>query len=132
MDLTLTALLEFESGVLAMIDCSFEQPLRCTYELVGTQGVIDVPDAYVPPAKGKALARLRTIRAVTGSSSGADKVKTLEFEKADQYAAMVDAFALSIQAGGLIDPAEDGLAQMEILDRLSGAAGGAANGQAPR
>jgi xylose dehydrogenase (NAD/NADP) len=123
-DLTLTALLEFESGVLAMVDCSFEQPLRCAYELVGTRGVIEVPDAYVPPATGKALSRLRTIGSVSGSSSGADQVRTLEFEQADQYAAMVDAFGSSIHAGGLIDPAEDGLAQMEVLDRLRVAAGG--------
>jgi D-xylose 1-dehydrogenase (NADP+, D-xylono-1,5-lactone-forming) len=121
-DLTLTALLEFASGVLATIDCSFEQPFRCTYELVGTRGVIEIPDAYLPPATGKALARLRTIGAGSDSGPGADQVKTLEFERADQYAAMVDAFARSIHAGGLIDPAEDGLAQMEVLDRLSVAA----------
>lgn len=121
-DLTLTALLEFASGALATIDCSFEQPFRCTYELVGTQGLIEVPDAYLPPATGKALARLRTIGAVSDSGAGADQVKTLEFEQADQYAAMIDAFAQSINAGRLIDPAEDGLAQMAVLDRLRGAA----------
>jgi D-xylose 1-dehydrogenase (NADP+, D-xylono-1,5-lactone-forming) len=122
-DLTLTALLEFAGGVLAAIDCSFEQPFRCTYELVGTRGVIEVPDAYLPPATGKALARMRTIGAVSDSDAGADQVKTLEFEQADQYAAMVNGFAQSIQAGRLIDPAEDGLAQMEVLDRLGAAAG---------
>src|SRR5580704_8293072 len=64
-DLTLAALLEFASGVVATIDCSCEQPFRCTYEVVGSRGVIDVPDAYLPPAAGKALARLRTIGAVS-------------------------------------------------------------------
>jgi D-xylose 1-dehydrogenase (NADP+, D-xylono-1,5-lactone-forming) len=122
-DLTLTALLEFASGVLATIDCSFEQPFRCTYELVGTRGVIEVPDAYLPPATGKALARLRTIGAVSDSGASADQVRTLEFEQADQYSAMVEAFARSVHAGRLIDPAEDGLAQMEVLDRLRVAAG---------
>jgi D-xylose 1-dehydrogenase (NADP+, D-xylono-1,5-lactone-forming) len=121
-DLTLTALLEFANGILATIDCSFEQPFRCTYELVGTQGVIEVPDAYLPPATGKALARLRTIGAVSDAGAGADQVETLEFDQADQYAAMVDAFAQTTKAGRLIDPAEDGLAQMAVLDRLRGAA----------
>ncbi len=59
-DMTFTALLEFPGGVLATVDCSFEQPYRCTYELVGTRGVIEVPDAYLPPAPGPPIARLRT------------------------------------------------------------------------
>jgi len=122
-DLTLTALVEFASGALATIDCSFEQPFRCTYELVGSRGVIEVPDAYLPPAAGKALAHLRTIGAASDSGAGTDQVKTLEFEQTDQYAAMVDAFAQSIKAGRLIESAEDGLAQMEVLDRLRIAAG---------
>ncbi len=121
-DLTLAALLEFASGVVAAIDCSFEQPFRCAYELVGSRGVIEVPDAYLPPAGAKALARLRTIGAVSDSDAGADQVKTLEFEQADQYAAMVDGFARSIHAGRLLDPAEDGVVQMETLDRLRNAA----------
>jgi D-xylose 1-dehydrogenase (NADP+, D-xylono-1,5-lactone-forming) len=121
-DLTLTAQLEFASGVLATIDCSFEQPFRCVYELVGSRGVIEVSDAYLPPVTGAALARVRRIGATSDVSAGFDQAKTLEFEQGDQYAAMVDAFARLIQAGRLIDPAEDGLAQMETLDRIKLAA----------
>ena len=58
-DLSLAAHLEFAEGVLASIDCSFEQPYRCSYELVGTRGVIDVPNAYLPPTTGKPTALLR-------------------------------------------------------------------------
>jgi predicted dehydrogenase len=108
-DLSFTALLEFPAGVLAAVDCSFEQPFRCSYELVGTRGVIEVPDAYLPPADGPALAHIRT----TGEAD-----RTLEFEPVDQYAAMVDAFAQSVAAGAPVDPAEDGLAQMAALDAL--------------
>jgi D-xylose 1-dehydrogenase (NADP+, D-xylono-1,5-lactone-forming) len=36
---------------------------------------------------------------------------------------MVDAFARSVAAGRLIDPAEDGLSQMVALDRVQRAAG---------
>ena len=71
-DLSLTAQLEFPGGVLATIDCSFEQPFRCSYELVGSRGVIEVPDAYLPPAEGKPIARLRTI----GSGSDSSAVPT--------------------------------------------------------
>jgi D-xylose 1-dehydrogenase (NADP+, D-xylono-1,5-lactone-forming) len=117
-DLSLTAQLEFPGGVLAAIDCSFEQPFRCWYELVGSRGVIDVPDAYLPPGTGKPTALLRTIGSSSDSGAAADKVQTLEFDIVDQYAAMVDAFAASVVAGQLIEPAEDGLAQMKVLDRL--------------
>ena len=115
-DLSLAANLRFPGGILASIDCSFEQPFRCAYELVGTKGVIEVPDAYLPPAAGPPIARLRTLGSHSDSDAGGDVVKTLEFVAADQYAEMVDAFARSVAAGRLVDPAEDGLAQMKVLD----------------
>ena len=118
----LTATMRFPGGVLASIDCSFEQPFRCVYELVGTRGVIDVPDAYLPPTKQKPIARLRTIGSASDSDAGTDLIKNLEFEMADQYEAMIDAFATSLAAGCLVEPAEDGLAQMEALDAIMEAA----------
>jgi D-xylose 1-dehydrogenase (NADP+, D-xylono-1,5-lactone-forming) len=117
-DLSLSAVLEFCDGLSATIDCSFEQPFRCAYELVGTRGVIEVPDAYLPPANGKPTATLRTIGSVSNLGTAGDEVRTLEFEAVNQYAAMVDAFARSVIAGKLEDPAEDGLEQMIVLDRL--------------
>ena len=123
-DLTFTALLEFPGGVLATVDCSFEQPFRCTYELIGTLGVIEVPDAYLPPATGRPIARMRMTGSSPDSGAAPDDVRTLDFEPVDQYAAMVDAFARSVAAGALVDPAEDGLAQMIVLERLKQAAAG--------
>ncbi len=117
-DLTLTAVLEFDSGVLATIDCSFEQPFRCHYELVGSRGLVDVPDAYLPPKAAKPTAVVRSLGAVSDSNSGGDRIEVLEFEQTDQYAAMLDAFGQSVATGRLVDPAEDGLEQLRVLDRL--------------
>jgi D-xylose 1-dehydrogenase (NADP+, D-xylono-1,5-lactone-forming) len=122
-DMTLAAVLEFPDGVLATVDCSFEQPYRCACEIVGTRGVIEVPDAFLPPAGAWPSARLRTIGTASDSGAAADEVKALEFEPIDQYAAMVDSFAWSVAAGTLVDPAEDGVAQMVALDRIKQAAG---------
>jgi xylose dehydrogenase (NAD/NADP) len=109
-DLTLTAELRFPGDVLGLIDCSFEQPFRCSYELVGTRGVIEVPDAYLPPAKP--TARIRTL----------DAERPLRFDGRDQYAAMVDAFAHAVASGRLEPPSEDGLDQMRALDAILAAA----------
>ncbi|HEX8199880.1 MAG TPA: gfo/Idh/MocA family oxidoreductase, partial [Isosphaeraceae bacterium] len=109
-DLTLTAELAFPGGVIALIDCSFEQPFRCSFELVGTRGGIEVPDAYLPP--GRPTARV----------FGTDAPGSLTFDGQDQYAAMVDAFARAVAEGVLPDPAEDGLAQMRALDAIRAAA----------
>jgi predicted dehydrogenase len=117
-DLTMTAILEFPGGVRAMIDCSFETPFRCVYELVGTRGVIEVPDAYLPPTKTPPAARLRTLGSGSDSDARADVIRDLEFDAINQYSAMVDDFARSVWAGRLLEPAEDGLAQMRGLDAI--------------
>ncbi|GAC1471001.1 MAG: Gfo/Idh/MocA family oxidoreductase [Isosphaeraceae bacterium] len=105
-DLSLTAVLGFPNEVLGVIDCSFEQPFRCTYEVVGTRGVIEVPDAYLPPAD-RPMARVTT----DGST------REMSFSGRNQYAAMVDDFARVVQTGGkLTSPLENGLAQMTALD----------------
>jgi hypothetical protein len=52
------------------------------------------------------------------SDSSTDRVETLQFEPTSQYAAMVDAFAGSVAAGKLLEPSEDGLNQMMVLDEL--------------
>jgi predicted dehydrogenase len=110
-DLSLTAELRFPGGVLGLVDCSFEQPFRCSYELVGTQGWIEVPGAYLPPARP--LARVWT----------EDGERQVGFDGRDQYGAMVDAFAEAVRSGGgLIPPSEDGAAQMAVLDAILDAA----------
>ena len=105
-DLSLTAEFRFPGGVLGLIDCSFEQPFRCSYELVGTLGSIEVPDAYLPPERPIAWK-------VAGS-----KREELTFEGGNQYASMVDAFARAVATGRLESPAEDGRRQMETLDAV--------------
>ena len=106
-DLSLTASLHFPGGVLGLVDCSFEQPLRCSYELVGTRGLIEVPEAYLPPDRPRAQLRAD------------DSARDLVFEGRDPYAAMVDAVATAIASGNrLPEPAEDGLGQMAVLDAI--------------
>jgi predicted dehydrogenase len=110
-DLSLTAELVFPHGVLGLIDCSFEQPFRCAYELVGTRGAIEVPLAYLPP-------RWPTARLIRDDRSP----RRLLFSGRDQYALMFDDFARSVAAGNApSDVAEDGVDQMRVLDAIKAA-----------
>lgn len=113
-DMSLTGEMLFPGGVLGLIDCSFEQPFRCFYELVGTQGTIEVPLAYLPPEKNP-TALLTTLDG---------KIEELRFDGRNQYAAMVDAFESAVRIGSLTFPSEDGVAQMVVLDSLLAAARG--------
>lgn len=110
-DLSLTAEFRFPHGVLGLIDCSFEQPFRCTYELVGTLGVLQVPDAYLPP-----LDRALAYHVVDGKS------RELSFDSSNQYGVMVDAFDEAVRSGSLAEPSENGQAQMKVLDEVLHAA----------
>ena len=116
-DLTLSAILDFPSGVIGVIDCSFEGAFRCEYELVGSAGAIRVPDAYLPP---EAPVALRTGDAF--ETGGTAPPEPLSFPGTNQYACMVDAFARSVAAGVLNPPSEDGLDQMRALCAIQAAA----------
>lgn len=107
-DLSLVATMKCRNGVLGVIDCSFEQPFRCVYELVGSTGFIEVPSAYLPP--DNPVARV--------FDADGKMVEEMQFEGQNQYACMVDNFTESIAAGRLIDPSEDGLDQMIALTEV--------------
>lgn len=107
-DMTLSALLQFPGDVLASIDCSFEQPFRCSLEVVGSKGRVCAPLAFLPP-ETPVLDR-------SDDEQAASVVTT--FRQPNQYASMVETFNASIRAGALIAPAEDGLANMKVLDAI--------------
>ena len=109
-EMTLVGELEFPLGVLAQVDCSFESAYRCQYELIGSQGTLSVPEAFLPPERPKIILEAK------------DQTEELPCPGTNQYAAMVDHFCLSIRAGRLLPPAEDGVANMRVLDALAGSA----------
>jgi predicted dehydrogenase len=110
-DMSLSALLRFPEEVLGQIDCSFELPYRCHFELVGTRGVIEVPQAYLPTESPEIIFR---------HGSVTDRVATAAV---NQYTRMVDHFNEAAASGRTLDPpAENGLANMRVLDAVAAAA----------
>ncbi len=109
-DMTVGFQMRFPSGVLAVMDCSFECPYRNRIEIVGTRGAIEFPEGVLPPPEATLVVR---------NAQGAE---LLTFPPARQYVDQVRAFCASIAAGKLVDPAENGLANMRVLDAVKEAA----------
>ncbi|WP_435005313.1 Gfo/Idh/MocA family protein [Tundrisphaera lichenicola] len=104
-DLSITAELRFEGGILALIDASYEQPLRNAYELVGSRGTIEVPDAFVSPKRPIAFLKVDGRR------------RKIRFRGTNPYAIMFDDFAREV-ADRSPSLAEDGVKQMAALDAI--------------
>jgi len=107
-DMTMQIALAFPDGVLANIDCSFESAYRAEVELVGTQGRIVLPRAFGPPEEAEML--------INEGTQGHQAPIKIHFPKANQYTLMVDDFCAAMTQGMLHPPAEDGLANMRVLE----------------
>lgn len=107
-DMSMRIGLTFPGEVLANIDCSFEQPYRCQAEIVGEQGRILLDDAFVPPDN--------SVIKIKRNVDGATPWEEIPVPTANQYAEQVNDFCRSIAAGQLVDPGEDGLANMKVLE----------------
>jgi predicted dehydrogenase len=107
-DLSMQVALRFPGGVLANVDCSFETPWRCRLELVGATGRIEWPTPFQHWNP-----EIHVFRGGDWQSPP----ERLTVEEAGQYARQLAHFCQSVRAGRLLPPAEDGLANMRVLER---------------
>jgi len=105
-DMTIGMLLRFPGDVVALLDASFESPDRNRIEIVGTRGSLEFPGGVLPPPESELIYR------------HAGGVETIRFVVADQYVGQIECFCASIAAGRLLPPAEDGLANMWVLNAV--------------
>lgn len=105
-DLTTRVGLTFAGGMLAVIDCSFDTVYRCRAEIAGTQGRIELPDAFLPVGEAPLY-----LMSGEGGDSGSDgtRVVTERFPGEDPYAHQMRHFVDSVAAGRLLEPGEDGV-----------------------
>ncbi len=106
-DMTMRIGLTFPDDILANIDCSFELPFRCRAEFVGDGGRILLNHAFQPHEDS-------TIH-LWKSTNNEEPEEILTCEDVNQYAAQVQHFCKSIEAGKLLPPAENGLQNMRIM-----------------
>ncbi|GGF20386.1 deoxyfructose oxidoreductase [Halobacillus andaensis] len=85
-DTTSSASLLLENGVIVQVDCSFDAAARNTYEVIGSEGVITVHDAYRPDKKNH-----------EGKITVENEQGVKEFvEQGDQYSLQVENFMKAI------------------------------------
>jgi xylose dehydrogenase (NAD/NADP) len=114
-DMTTSILLRFPGDTLALVDCSFECQYRKRIELVGTRGSLEFPGGALPPPDSELIFR------------HGEAVETIPFTGSNPYAGQIECFCESVAAGRLLEPAENGLANMKVLDAARRAAERAIN-----
>ena len=117
-DLSTQVALRFPGEVLANIDCSFEVPWRCRLELVGEAARLEWPAAFQ---------HWDPVIHLWRTAERNVPPELVHCESANQYACQAQAFCDSIREGRLLPPAEDGRANVRVLeeaDRVARAAAG--------
>ena len=111
-DTSCVAVLEFDDDRSGLIDASFSMFRRHRYEVVGSLGMIDVPDAFVPGGS-------TTVRVIT--QSGVARVES--FEPVDQCQLEVEHFSECVRSGAdpFIRPS-DSCSNARALDALRASA----------
>jgi predicted dehydrogenase len=110
-DETLAGTLDYSTGAVAQIACSLASSHHHRADIVGTDGVIELPAAFTPLRDRPAELVLRR-----GARGGENEV--LRFDPVDQYRLEAEGFARLVAAG----PGNHGLPEMRPDESLDNAA----------
>ena len=108
-DVTLAGVLDHTGGALSLVSCSLVSGRHNELEVVGSEGVIIVPDAFTPPKD-----RPSTMMITRGTET-----EEQTFAPVDQYTLEAEGFAALVAAG---HEAAAGLPQMPLVESLDNAA----------
>ena len=111
-DDTLAGALDHAGGALSLVSCSLASSHHNLVQVVGSDGVVDMPVAFTPPPD-----RPSVLVHTPGSRGG--EPRELRFDPVNQYAAEAEGFAALVAAGH--DAAGD-LPQMPLVESLDNAA----------
>jgi predicted dehydrogenase len=119
-DETLSATLEYPNGLIAQIACSLAASRNHSAQVIGSEGAIEIEQAFTPP-----LDRATTIQLRRGSR-GVD-LETIEIAPANHYRLEAEAFGRLVAAGhgepGLLEmPLEETLDNIATIEALLQAA----------
>lgn len=109
-DETLAATIDHAGGAVSLVSCSLAASHHHTLEVVGSDGIVDVPQAFTPPPDEPA-----TLLVTRGTRNGV--TEELSFPPTNQYTAEAEGFAALVAAGHDAD-----LPQVPLLESLDNAA----------
>jgi xylose dehydrogenase (NAD/NADP) len=113
-DLAASAVLEFSDGRSALVSSSFKAGGQGLYQVIGTEGTIDVPRAFIPGMGSRVAEGL----VIVSDPDGRRSEKT--FQPANHYRLMAEAFAESVLSGKPVPyPPEDAVNNMRALDAIA-------------
>lgn len=111
-DLAVSAVLSFPSGVMATIDCGFTSSRTNAYEVRGTQGRIRVEQAFIPDGD-----EVTTIRVWRGEND--TTYEEITIDPANQYTLMAQDFADALlNQRPFRFPVQDAIKNMLVIDNL--------------
>jgi len=113
-DVAFAGILEFSGRRPATVSSSFKGGNDGWYMIVGSEGIIEVPRAFIP-GYGERAAEALVIIADANSNRREE-----HFPPADHYRLMVEAFANAVLTGQPVPyPPEDAVSNMRALDALA-------------
>jgi predicted dehydrogenase len=108
-DVEMSGLLWLEDDRVGAFDCGFTLPQRTWLEITGTEGLLRVPQMWVPPA--------RATFTIERIGQPAEEVVV---ESEDQIVHMIDHFSSAVLAGQPVQPApEEAVRTLRVLDALA-------------
>ena len=108
-DSELVGALRFADGTVAHFDCALTLARNERYEIAGTEGVIEVPQSFLP---GTADVPIHLHRGREGTTT-----ETVDGE--DEYRAMVEHFGASVLEGRAFDyPVDEAARNMRVIEGL--------------
>jgi predicted dehydrogenase len=108
-DIEMSGTLDFADGRVGAFDCGFTQPVRRWLEIVGTEGVVSIPEMWQPPERGSF-----TVKAKAGA------MEEIVVEGQDQVLGMIEYFSSAVLAGQPVSPPpEEAVRTLRVLDALA-------------
>ncbi|MDB5801488.1 MAG: oxidoreductase [Rhodocyclales bacterium] len=105
-DVNLSALLQYDDGLIANIHCGFNAHGRMHAEIIGTLGTLEVPDTFLDPA---GELRLHT----------KDGTRSIAIEQSDRFGAEFRDFSAAILEGRQpMLSVDDSIRDLEVLDMI--------------
>jgi predicted dehydrogenase len=107
-DVEMTGVLRLADGRVGAFDCGFTQPWRGHLEIVGTNGVVWVPELWLPEARAS-----YTIQRAGRPS------EEVVFDGSDQIVSMIEGFGRAVLEGHAVNsPPQEAVRTLRVLDAL--------------